>query len=258
MSRVNTSSAAAPCAASELGHLGVGRHAGHPGDRDREAHPVHRHVVGRLRRAGPPAEVRCSSREISCDCSSDDLARHLTDERVVLPAEVRERERDRAAVMGLHVGEEPHVDVVERRVARTARSTNRRHRRGSRARPRAPPPANGSASRGSFRGSAGATRFGSPFAFGKFGGHGSSPSPSASSRAARSSSGSSEYATSSIVADGSPTDAYRAGTVARVRSAGSTSGARAIRPGTRRGLRRCCARSTPTRPCGRARSGCSR
>ena len=55
---------------AELGHLGVGRHAGHPGDRDREAHPVHRHVVGRLRRRVPAWLRYVFITEISCDCSS--------------------------------------------------------------------------------------------------------------------------------------------------------------------------------------------
>ena len=38
----------------------------------------------------------------------------------MLTADVRERERDRAAVMGLHVGEEADVDVVEGRVGRAS------------------------------------------------------------------------------------------------------------------------------------------
>src|SRR5262245_3584719 len=41
-------------------------------------------------------------------------------QRVVLVRQVREPEADRAAVVGLHVGEESDVHVVERRVTRTA------------------------------------------------------------------------------------------------------------------------------------------
>ena len=42
----------------------------------------------------------------------------MTDQRIVLPGEVGEAQRDRAVVVGLHVGEEAHVDIAERFVVR--------------------------------------------------------------------------------------------------------------------------------------------
>ena len=42
----------------------------------------------------------------------------MADERVVLTGEVGEAQRDRAVVVGLHVGEESDVDVAERFVGR--------------------------------------------------------------------------------------------------------------------------------------------
>jgi hypothetical protein len=70
----------------------------------------------------------------------------------------------------------------------------------------------------------GATRGPSPAAFWKCGGQGASPRPAASSRAASSSRGSSDPATRSISACGSPRSANRLGTVATVKSAASQSG----------------------------------
>ena len=125
MRRVNTSSASAPCAARSSAHLRIGGHAGHPGDRDREAHPVHRHVVGRLRPWARLPEVRGSSRRSPATARARSRA---PSDRSACRARGRgTRERCReigVTVMGLHVGEEAHVDVVERGVARNCLRTH--------------------------------------------------------------------------------------------------------------------------------------
>src|ERR1700728_243581 len=70
----------------------------------------------------------------------------------------------------------------------------------------------------------GATRGASPSILRKWGGHGASPRPAASSFAASSSSPSSEPASPFMAAWGSPISAKRLGIVSTVKSAGSQSG----------------------------------
>src|SRR3984957_628774 len=70
----------------------------------------------------------------------------------------------------------------------------------------------------------GATRGASPSILRKWGGHGASPRPAASSLAASSSSPSSEPASPFMAACGSPISANRLGIVSTVKSAGSQSG----------------------------------
>ena len=70
----------------------------------------------------------------------------------------------------------------------------------------------------------GCTRFGSPGIFGKFGGYGASPSPSASSRSTHSSRTRRSHTAASMPACRSPSSAKRGGSDAIVKSSVSTSG----------------------------------
>ncbi len=105
----------------------------------------------------------------------------------------------------------------------------------------------------------GCTRFGSPFCLAKCGGHGASPSPSRSSRAASSSS---ELQASRVLVDLSRRIAAllqpRRHRLERQLDRARRRRPRPTRADTTRARQAPRARSTPRRSCGRARSGCSR
>ena len=98
-----------------------------------------------------------------------------------------------------------------------------------------------------------------PSAWGSAAARARRPGPRSSSRSASSSSESSEWWTSSIVADGSPRSASRAGTVSRRSSRRVDVGDLVpLERASRRGRRASGAPTRPRRRCGRGRSGCSR